>query len=162
MDFLNWIYSPQETIKVNGKTLVEGDIVNLFGEDYTGKTKMCYDIIENNIEKAVLYIDTENSMYPRLEELGKKTAILYSNFNKMSDIKKIILTSIVPIDYVIIDSLTAVELEKYSTDLLDLFNVIKKNNKNLILVSQVRSYKDQVSYGFKKLLNFYAYNFEIK
>ena len=149
----------KETIIVKDKRLLQGDIVNIYGEDYVGKTTECYDIIENNKEYSVMYFDTENSLYPKLEEMAKEIDVLYSNESNINNMLKMINNTIGTIDYYIIDSITAVN-ENSVMKLMELFNTIKKNKKNLILVSQVRSINEKISYDYEKLINYYAYKFE--
>lgn len=160
MDFMNMFPEDnKETIIVKDKRLLQGDIVNIYGEDYVGKTTECYDIIENNKEYSVMYFDTENSLYPKLEEMAKEIDVLYSNESNINNMLKMINNTIGTIDYYIIDSITAVN-ENSVMKLMELFNTIKKNKKNLILVSQVRSINEKISYDYEKLINYYAYKFE--
>ncbi len=159
MDFMNMFSEEsKETIIVKGKRLLQGDIVNIYGEDYVGKTTECYEIIENNKEYSVMYFDTENSLYPKLEEMAKEIDVLYSNESNINNMLKMINGTIKVIDYYVIDSITAVN-DNSVIKLMELFNTIKKNKKNLILVSQVRSINEKVSYDYEKLIDYYAYKF---
>lgn len=160
MDFMDMFSEDnKETIVVKGKRLLQGDIVNIYGEDYVGKTTECYNIIENNKEYSVMYFDTENSLYPKLEKMAEEIDVLYSNESNINNMLKMIDDTTEAIDYYIIDSITAVN-ENNVTRLMELFNLIKKNKKNLILVSQVRSINEKISYDYEKLINYYAYKFE--
>jgi len=160
MDFMDMFSEDnKETIVVKGKRLLQGDIVNIYGEDYVGKTTECYNIIENNKEYSVMYFDTENSLYPKLEKMAEEIDVLYSNESNINSMLKMIDDTTEAIDYYIIDSITAVN-ENNVMRLMELFNLIKKNKKNLILVSQVRSINEKISYDYEKLINYYAYKFE--
>jgi predicted ATP-dependent serine protease len=160
MDFMDMFSEDnKETIVVKGKRLLQGDIVNIYGEDYVGKTTECYNIIENNKEYSVMYFDTENSLYPKLEKMAEEIDVLYSNESNINNMLKMIDDTTEAIDYYIIDSITAVN-ENNVMRLMELFNLIKKNKKNLILVSQVRSINEKISYDYEKLINYYAYKFE--
>jgi predicted ATP-dependent serine protease len=160
MDFMDMFSEDnKETIVVKGKRLLQGDIVNIYGEDYVGKTTECYNIIENNKQYSVMYFDTENSLYPKLEKMAEEIDVLYSNESNINNMLKMIDDTTEAIDYYIIDSITAVN-ENNVMRLMELFNLIKKNKKNLILVSQVRSINEKISYDYEKLINYYAYKFE--
>ncbi len=160
MDFMDMFSEDnKETIIVKGKRLLQGDIVNIYGEDYVGKTTECYNIIENNKQYSVMYFDTENSLYPKLEKMAEEIDVLYSNESNINSMLKMIDDTTEAIDYYIIDSITAVN-ENNVMRLMELFNLIKKNKKNLVLVSQVRSINEKISYDYEKLINYYAYKFE--
>src|ERR1017187_5793449 len=140
-----------DTIEVFDNVYIkQGDIVNVFGDAYVGKTLFCYNIIKHNFDKTVLYIDTENSKYDLLDKLGEHIGIGYMQVNEIDNIIKIINDSIELIDYFIIDSLTATDIEKNGNKLAELFDIIKNNNSNLIIVSQQREYKDVLFYENKK------------
>jgi hypothetical protein len=166
INFFNWLKPDKsKSLKIlNDVYLKQGEILNIYGEPYVGKTLFTYYIINNNIDKIILLFDTENSLYPILEKMGKKIHIIYSLTNDLNIIKNIIKTSLDIVDYFIIDSITATDLEnndKRST-LMQIFNLVQTANKNLILVSQVRGLDKRIFYENKRLLNFMAYKAEVK
>jgi hypothetical protein len=123
---------------------------------------MCYSIIKNNPIKTVLYFDTENSKYDLLDKLSEYIHIGYMVMNRINDIYYIIKTYIKDIDYFIIDSITASDVEKNGVKLQELFDLIKNNNSNLIIVSQEREYKFGKFYENKKNIDIECYQIEIK
>lgn len=164
MNFLSILdKTPEPTINLyDGIVLKQGEMVNVFGEPFSGKTLLCYWIINNNPDKTVFYFDTECSPYPYLERAGEDIPIVYSNAKEADKMLDIIIRSIDLLDYVIIDSLTGVILEQHERKLLDMITLIKKNKKNLIVVSQFREYNQEKFYEHKKLLNFFSYKAEVK
>lgn len=165
MNFLDWFRQPKKTLKIfDDVILEEGEIINIYGEPYVGKTLMCYHIIKNNPNKTVMYLDSENSLYNTLENIGKKVSVIYSLVNDLSLIKNMLKINIDIADYFIIDSITATDMEDGDkvSNLLQVINMIQIFNKNLIIVSQVRGINDRVIYENKKYLDYMAYKAEVK
>jgi KaiC/GvpD/RAD55 family RecA-like ATPase len=164
VNFLNLLDKrPEPTVNIyDNITLKGGEMVNIYGEPFSGKTPLCYWIINNNPDKTVFYFDTECSPYPFLEKTGKNIPIVYSNAKEIEKIVDIIIRSIDLLDYIVIDSLTGVILEAHEKRLLDMISVIKKSKKNLVVVSQLREYNQKKFYEHKKLLNFFSYKAEVK
>ena len=163
INFLDALYKPKETIEIFDKVILkEGDIVNIYGDPFVGKTLTCYWIIYKNPKYTVLYFDTEATPYSFLYQIGGDYNIVYSTINDIKDICEFIKKMDKAVDYFIIDSLTASVIEGNVDVLLNIFNVIKKNNKNLILVSQIREWNSQIFYEYKKLLDFFSYKAEVK
>lgn len=156
MNFLDILEKrPEPTVNIyDGITLKQGEMVNIYGEPFSGKTLLCYWIINSNPDKTVFYFDTECSPYPFLEKAGEDIPIVYSNAKEVEKIIDIIIRSIDLLDYIIIDSLTGMILEEHERQLLDMITVIKKHKKNLLVVSQLREWNEQKFYEHKKLLNF--------
>lgn len=163
MDFLDILgQRPKDTLKIYDDIILkEGEMVNIYGEPYSGKTLLCYWIMKNNPDKSVFYIDTESTPYPFLEKIGKEITLIYSQHKDINTLIDIITKSIQYIDYIIVDSVTAMIIEKSENKLFELLSVIKKYKKNLILVSQLREYNEQKFYEYKKLLNFFSYKAEV-
>lgn len=163
INFLDVLYSPKDTIRVNNKDVIkEGDIINVYGEPFVGKTLFCYWIIYNNPDKSVVFFDTEATPYPFLGNMGKKINIVYTNQNDAENILILMKKLVDSIDYFIIDSLTATVIEQNASVIMQIFNLIKKHKKNLVLVSQVREWSGQIFYDYKKLLNFFCYTAKIE
>jgi len=163
INFLDILHKPQDTLNiVDGVVIKEGDIVNVYGEPFVGKTLFCYWLINNNSDKAVVYFDTEATPYPFLGVMGKHVNIIYTNQNDAEEILKLMQRLVNDVDYFIIDSLTATVIEENANVLLRIFNLVKRNKKNLILVSQVREWNGEVFYDYKRLLNFFCYKAKIE
>lgn len=152
---------PEQTLKIINGFIKEGEIINIFGEPFVGKTLFCYWIINNNPRKSVFYFDTEASLYPFLNKAGKEINIIYTTINDIKKIFECIKKTINLVDYFVIDSLTATIMENNKNVLLNIFSFIKKNKKNLILVSQVREWNGQIFYDYKRFLNFFCYKAKI-
>lgn len=164
MNFMNWFHHQQDTIKIfDDVFLKEGEMLNIYGDSYVGKTLTCYYIIHNNPNKAAMYVDSENSLYPTLEEIAKKTPICYSMTSDLGMISSMIQTYSDKIDYFIIDSVTAldVENEEKRYALLRIFGMIENTKKNLIMVSQER-WNGRMFYENKKFMDYFAYKAEVK
>jgi chromosomal replication initiation ATPase DnaA len=157
--------NPKKSLKIfDDVSLMEGEILNIYGEPFVGKTLFTYYIINNNPNKVVMLFDTENSLYPMLTEISKKIPVIYSLINDLKNIKDIIWKFINKVDYFIIDSITATDIndEIKSNILVNIFNIIENNNKNLILVSQNRqNCKGQMFYEDKRILDYMAYKAEV-
>jgi hypothetical protein len=101
-----------------------------------------------------------------LEEISNKVPVIYSLINDLKNIKYMIWNFIDRIDYFIIDSITATDVVSDNIKqniLIDIIDIIEKNNKNLIMVSQNRqNTKGQMFYEDKKVLDFMSYKAEVK
>jgi KaiC/GvpD/RAD55 family RecA-like ATPase len=168
IDFFSWLKPDKsKSLKIfDDVYLKQGEILNIYGEPYVGKTLFTYYIINNNVNKSVMLFDTENSLYPMLEEISKKVPVIYSLINDLKNIKYMIWNFIDRIDYFIIDSITATDVVSDNIKqniLIDIIDIIEKNNKNLIMVSQNRqNTKGQMFYEDKKVLDFMSYKAEVK
>lgn len=162
MSFLDILHTPKDTLDIfNGITLKEGDIVNIYGESFVGKTLFCYWVMHNNQTKTVAYFDTESSPYDVINKMIGEIPILYTVNNDLDKILDIIQSTIDICDYYVIDSFTATDFEQRKKTLLQICNVVKKNNKNLLLVSQIREYDGKQYYEYKKFLDFCSFKANI-
>jgi hypothetical protein len=167
INFFNWLKPDKsKSLKIfDDVYLRQGEILNIYGEPYVGKTLFTYYIINNNINKSFMLFDTENSLYPMLEEISKKVPVIYSLINDLKNIKYMIWNFIDKVDCFIIDSITATDVDNdiKQNILIDIFNIVEKNNKNLIMVSQNRqNCKGQMFYEDKKIIDFMSYKAEVK
>lgn len=141
--------------------LKQGESLNIYGDSYVGKTTFCFYVIKRNKEKKIAYVASEplDPCYRnKLESLAKHIYELPCiNIKRIKE-----LISEIPMDLIIIDSLTALEYIEQKKDLADFFKTIEDKNINSIVVSQIRNYKEKKSYEHSKLLNFCAYKAEIK
>ena len=163
--FLNIINKSKKTLKIiNDIHLKEGEILNIYGEPYSGKTSLCFYIMKKNINKNCLFVASEILDFNYLDILAdifkKNKMDLY--ITNVSELWLIIdFIKEMPIDYVIIDSITAVKIDDKKT-IEKLYDIIQKKKINAIIVSQTRNYKGKISYGNSKLINFYSYKIKVE
>ena len=79
MSFSEAIEEPKQTIKIiNDIILKEGDIVNIYGEPYCGKTSTCFYVVKQNPDKKILYVQAEQltaHYEQKLNQLSKNVFI---------------------------------------------------------------------------------------
>jgi len=159
-----------------------GSTSMFFGPPFSGKTAFCLSIAINETIKGkrVLYIDTENGVFPaRIRRMiENRTSTSLENFKllklyTLNEILKIAAGTLNGYDVVIIDSFSRPFLkdlharskreleEKYQQRMLkvydvltDIASVVYDENKSLILVSEIKKIKKLGSRRDIKLLNF--------
>ncbi|RLE77992.1 MAG: hypothetical protein DRJ39_02065 [Thermoprotei archaeon] len=159
-----------------------GTVSMFFGTPFSGKTTICLSIALNELakNKKVLYIDSENGVFPsRIHQMASRSKI--GNLNNLKLLKLYSLNEVLKYaknfmnnyDIVIIDSFSRPFLkslharstreleEKYqeklvkSYDILtDLAGQVYSENKSLILVSEIKKIKRLKSKKDLKMLNF--------
>jgi len=158
MSFLDFLQSGKESkIKiVDDLYLRGGECINLYGDQYVGKTSFCFYVVKNNPKKKVIYVDTEilTPLYrDKLNSLSDNVYIL-----KCSNIKSLkTLLKDLNADLIIVDSITAMNYIENKKEISDLFDFVEENKLNLILISQIREFNDKQYYEHKKLLDFFSY-----
>jgi len=141
--------------------LKEGECLNIYGDADCGKTTMCFEIVKNNPNKLCLYADTEPLTPHYRETLNKLAKKVYiTNATKLQNITGYIMK--LPVDFVVIDSVTALQ---YITDkkiIEDFFKAVEMKKINAILVSQLREYQNKEYFENEKVLNFYSYRLKVE
>jgi archaellum biogenesis ATPase FlaH len=162
MNFLDFVTNKNNSIKLyDDNYLKESEIVNIYGEDYSGKTSLCFYIIGQNPDKKIAYVCSENidRMYTdKLRELSNNVYMVHCN--EINQLKKIL--EIMPIDLVIVDSLTAMAYIDNSKDIEQLFNLINDKNMNMIVVSQSRKYEGNEYFEHYKILNYFGQRIKVE
>jgi RecA/RadA recombinase len=164
MKFSNLIqkFKSKKTLRItNNMQLREGEIVNIYGNPYVGKTTFCFYIVKQNLNKKCLYVASEelNETYKNvLKEINSNVFISYSK--KLKNINNFV--SVLPIDYVIIDSITALEYIENQKVIDEFFNIIITKKLNAIIVSQMKNYGNKETYEHNKLINFACYKLKIE
>ncbi|RLE66059.1 MAG: hypothetical protein DRJ38_02605 [Thermoprotei archaeon] len=160
-----------------------GSISMFFGPPFSGKTAFCLSIAVNEAIKGkkVLYIDTENGVFPtRIHKMvdDKELENFKQNFKllkiyTLDEVLRITASTLSGYDVVIVDSFSRPflkdlhaksrkELEdryqrrmfKVYDVLTDIAGVVYEENKGLILVSEIKKVKKLESRKDMKLLNF--------
>jgi len=153
----------ENKIKIFGNNFLDaGECLNIYGDQYVGKTTLCFYIIKNNPNKNVVYVASEvlDPLYrTKLRELTNNKVYILDCFNVESLVK---IIEEVPTDIVIVDSLTAMNYITNKKDLEKLFDVINKKRIHLILVSQIRSFDGKEYYEHKKILDFFSFKTKVE
>ena len=162
MNFLDFIIKKENFIKLyDDNYLKKSECINIYGEDYSGKTTLCLYIIKQNSNVKIAYICSENidNMYiNKIHELSNNVYLVHCN--EINQLKKII--EIMPIDLVIIDSITAMSYIDNSKDIELLFNLIDDKKMNMIIVSQSRNYDGKEYFEHYKILNFFGQRIKVE
>jgi predicted ATP-dependent serine protease len=162
MNFLDFIITNKSSIKIyEDNYLKESEIINIYGEDYCGKTSLCFYIIKQNPDKKIAYVCSENidNIYiKKLQELSNN--VYLTRCNEINELRKIL--EIMPIDLVIVDSLTAMAYIDNSKDIEQLFNLINNKKMNMIVVSQSRKYEGKEYFEHYKILNFFGQRIKVE
>ena len=153
----------EDKIKIFGNSSLDaGECLNIYGDQYVGKTTLCFYIIKNNPNKNVVYVASEvlDPLYrTKLRELTNNKVYILDCFNVESLVK---IIEEVPTEIVVIDSLTAMNYIADKKDLEKLFGIISQKKIHLILVSQIRSFKGKEYYEHKKILDFFSYKIKVE
>jgi predicted ATP-dependent serine protease len=160
LDFINKIVNKGIKI-IDGVYLKQGESVHIYGEPFVGKTTMCFYIIKQNPEKSVVYVNSEN-LSPKYT---RKLKTLSNNVYILNCFNIDWLLSILEqlhFDYLIVDSLTAMNYIANKKKLAELFDIVIDKKMNMVLVSQVRENKGRKYYEHRKLLNFMSYRIDIR
>jgi ABC-type dipeptide/oligopeptide/nickel transport system ATPase component len=154
--------SSKKTLKIyEHKWIKEGEAINIVGEPYCGKTTTCFYIIKNNSIKNVIYIASETLDKNYKHVLHKICNSIY--LLNMFDLRRINeIIEQMPIELVVIDSLTALRDMKSLKDLEKLFTIIQEKRINIIVVSQVRGFDDKIFYENKKILDFFSFRLNVE
>lgn len=159
LDFLDKIIHKGIKI-IDGIQLKQGESVHIYGEPFVGKTTMCFYIIKQNPEKTVVYVNSENlsPKYTRKLKTLSNNVYILNCFNidwLLSMLEQL------RFDFVVIDSLTAMNYIENKKKLAELFDIVIEKKMNMVLVSQVRENKGRKYYEHRKLLNFMSYQIDI-
>jgi len=143
------------------KRLNVGEIVNIYGEPYVGKTSSAFYILGQNSELSFLYFATEPFDKPYKEALLKKNKKIY--FSELKDLKAILNSIKMMKVNVVIDSLNGIIYEEDNDKVLaEIFETIVKFDLNMIVISQIKNYDREEWYDSKKILDFYAYKIKVE
>ena len=143
--------------------LSSGECLNIYGDYYSGKTSLCFNIIKNNTDKKIIYLVSEilDPIYlNRLYELSVNDNIYLLHCINIKSLINILNKT--PVEIVIIDSLTAMDYIEEKKDIEKLFKIIRNKNINLIMVSQIREYNNQQFYEHKKILDFFSFKVKVE
>jgi predicted ATP-dependent serine protease len=162
MSFFDFITMNNNSIKLyDDYYLKESECINIYGEDYSGKTSLCFYIIKQNPDKKIAYVCSENldNMYKnKLHELSNNVYLTHCN-----EVKRLIkILDIMPIELVIVDSITAMAYIDNNKDIELLFNLINDKNINMIIVSQSRKYEGKEYFEHYKILNFFSQRIKVE
>jgi ABC-type dipeptide/oligopeptide/nickel transport system ATPase subunit len=162
MNFFNFIISNKDSIQIyDDNYLKESECINIYGEDYCGKTSLCFYIIKQNHDKKIAYVCSENidEIYKnKLHELSNNVYLVHCN--KIHELKTIL--EIMPMDLVIIDSITAMAYIDDNKDIEQLFNLINEKKMNMIIISQSRNYNGKEYFEHHKILNFFSQRIKVE
>ena len=148
-------------IHVFSKRLNVGEIVNIYGEPYVGKTSSAFYILGQNPEIPFLYFATESFDQPYKDALLKRNKKIY--FSKLKDLKAILNSIKMMKINVVIDSLNGITYEEDNDKILaEVFETVVNFDLNMIVVSQIKNYNREEWYDSKRILDFFAYKIKVE
>jgi len=143
--------------------LEEGESAHIYGEPYCGKTTLCFNIIKNNPHKKIAYVQSEKleqRYLQKLYTLSKYVYLVDLNCSRTLSLPQIL--QLIPIDVIIVDSITALYAADDNDMIAQLLNTITTKNIFAVYVSQMREFNKKEFYEHQKTLNYFARRIKVE